>query len=429
MIHRNPAFQRAMILQQQHRYADAANELRQVLASDPHDAIAHAMLALCLFEQEKLKEATAEAQEAVGLAPDLPLAHYALGFVLFKRNWLDEALTSAREACQLDSFEPNHFALIAAIEMERRNWPGALDQAGNALAIDPDHTWATNLRAMALVKLGRRSEAAATMGEALSRDPENAISHANQGWTMLNAGDHRQAMIHFREALRLDPTQGWAKAGMVEALKSSFFLYRWLLMFFLWMGRLSSRAQWGVVIGAWFAYQVLRNVANRNPSLAPFLWPILWTYIAFVAMTWLAYPLFNLVLRLHRYGRYALAREQILGANSIGLVLALALTFLGVGLWRGNEMLIVAALHCALLIIPVAGAFTCPAGWPRNVMLAAAGLLALVSVAYLVLSQRAVARNDEPALDDLTPLLFLFMFGILASSFATNALAKVKPRQ
>ena len=423
-----PQFQRAMILQQQHRYGDAAREFRQVLASDPHDAMAHALLALCLLEQDQKKEATREAQEAVGLAPDLPLAHYALGLVLLKRNWLDEARASVAEAVRLDSFNPNHFALLAAIEFERRNWPAALEQAENALAIDPDHNWSTNLRAMALVKLGRRSEAAATMGAALSRNPENAVSHANQGWTLLHQGDHKQAMIHFREALRLDPNLDWAKAGMVEALKSSFFLYRWLLRFFLWMARLGGRAQWGIIIGAWLGYQVLRNVADKNPRAAPYLWPILAAYIAFVAMTWVAYPLFNLVLRLHRYGRYALSREQILGANFIGVLLALAVAALIAWRVTGNALLAITALICGLMVIPVSGAFICPKGWPRNVMLSVVAALALIGVSYVALAAQALRREDLAMLQNANELLHLFALGVLASSIATNALSRARPR-
>src|SRR5687768_5670263 len=314
---------RAQILQQQHRHADAARELRQHLGTEPHDAVAHAMLAVSLLELDQAKDATAEAQQAVGLAPDLSFAHYALAFVLYKRNWLDEARDAAAEAVRLESFNPNHFALLSAIEMERRNWPGALDHAASALQIDPDNDWAINLRAMALVKLGRREEAAQTMGDALAKDPENAYSHANQGWTLLHRGDHRKARVHFREALRLDPTMDWAKAGMVESLKSGFWPYKMLLLFWLWMARLSGKAQWGVILGAWIGSRIIRTVAQNNPGAGKFLWPIFYVYVAFVIATWLAYPLLNLMLRLHRDGRYALSREQVIQSNITGILLTI----------------------------------------------------------------------------------------------------------
>jgi tetratricopeptide (TPR) repeat protein len=420
-VNANPQFQRALLLQQQHRYKDAANELRQVLASDPNHAPAHAMLAMCLIELDDLKTATTEAQQAVGEAPDLALTHYALGFVMLRRGWLDEAKLSAEQCIRLDSFDPAHFALLSAIEMERRNWPGALEQAEHGLAIDPDHSWCTNLRAMALVKLGRRDEAQVAMGQALSRNPDSAISHANQGWTLLHQGNHKQAMVHFKEALRLDPNLDWAKAGMVEALKSSFFLYRWLLMFFLWMARLSGRAQWGVIIGAYIAYIILDNIARKNPSVAPFLWPILFAYIGFVAMTWVAVPLFNLMLRLHRYGRYALSPDQVASSNWIGAMLLIALISVIAMLASGLSPLGLLAIIAALLVIPIAGAYGCHPGWPRQVMFGAFALMAIIGIASVCLA-------FEHHNDDAIQLLNLFALCVLVVSFGTNALRQVRPK-
>ena len=427
----NPRFQRAVILQQQRRYADAAAEFRQLLAAEPNDALVHALLALCLIEKGDLKEATAEAQQAVGFAPDLPVAHFAMGYGLLKRSWLEEAKAAAQEAVRLDAFEPDYFALLAAIEMERRNWPAALEHADKGLALNPDHSWSTNLRAMALVKLGRRDEASAAMGEALSRNPESAIGHANQGWTLLHRGDHKQAMVHFKEALRLDPNLDWAKAGMVEALKSSFFLYRWLLRFFLWMARLSGRAQWGVIIGAYVGYNVLRSVARSNPQVAPYLWPLLVAYIAFVVMTWVAYPLLNLVLRLHRFGRYALSRDQVASANWIGSLVAIGLAAITARYLTGIYPLRELAMVAGFLVIPVAGAYSCPRGWPRQVMFAGAALMALLGGTAVSLALRAfvtLGRADYTFPDDADQLFTLFLLCVLVSSFGSNALRQVRPK-
>jgi Tfp pilus assembly protein PilF len=57
--------------------------------------------------------------------------------------------------------------------------------------------WCTNLRAMALVKLGRNDDATRRSDDALQEDPENALTHANQGWALLYARDHRRALEHF----------------------------------------------------------------------------------------------------------------------------------------------------------------------------------------------------------------------------------------
>jgi hypothetical protein len=208
---------------------------------------------------------------------------------------------------------------------------------------------------------------------------------------------------------------------MVEALKSSFFLYRWLLWFFLWMARLSGRAQWAIIIGAYVGYNVLRNVARNNPAAAPYLWPILYAYIAFVIMTWVAYPLLNLVLRLHRYGRYALSRDQVASANWIGALLVIAAAALGAYLATGLDPLGGLALVAGLLVIPMAGAYACHTGWPRQVMFAAAAVMALLGGASVYLAFQG--RYDQAI-----GLLNVFAICVLVSSFGVSALQQVRPR-
>ena len=177
------------------------------------------------------------------------------------------------------------------------------------MSIDPQHAGCVNLRAIALVRLGRKAEAAQTIDAALSRDPHNAVTHANQGWALLHQGQHRQALEHFRQgAMRINPELDWARAGMVEALKARHLIYRLMLRYFLWMSRLNRRAQWGLVVGAYLAYQVLIWAGRAEPRLRPIVWPLAIGYVAFVYLTWIAMPLFDLLLRLNRFGRHAVSR-------------------------------------------------------------------------------------------------------------------------
>ncbi len=211
----NPNLERALLLFQQSRHELAENELRQALASEPDDAYAHALLALCLSEREKFDEATSEARQAIQLAPDFPFAHYAHAHVLYDRNRYPEALAAIQEAIRLDSTDADYFSLLASIHFHERRWSGALQAAEQGLQFDPEHIGCTNLRAMAMVKLGRKAEAGATIDAALAKNPDNAITHANQGWTLLEKGEPKKALEHFRESLRLDPTNEWARHGIV----------------------------------------------------------------------------------------------------------------------------------------------------------------------------------------------------------------------
>ena len=294
----NAHFDRALLLYQQSRYDLAEQELRQALAEEPNDASSHALLSLCLCNRKEFPAATREAEEAIHLAPDVAFTHYALAYTLYHRDQLQQAEAAIQQALELAPWDADYHALLASIRFAQRRWADALEAAEHGLSFDAEHTGCVNVRAMALVKLGRRAEAGATIGEALRRDPEDALTHANQGWTLLEQSQPEKAMEHFREALRLEPNLEWARQGIVEALKARHWLYRQMLRYFLWMSRLSSRARWGVLLALLFAQQVLASAVP--PALAPLGDILFWCLLVFVLLTWTADPLFNLLLRLNR---------------------------------------------------------------------------------------------------------------------------------
>ena len=405
----NPHLQRALVLFEQGRAPLAEEELRKALALEPGDPLAHALLGLCLLDVERYDEAESEARLGVGAAPDFPFAHRALGSVLHRRRRLDEAEAAAVEAVRLDPSDASSWSLRAAIRYDRRDWAGALQAAEEGLAQDPRHSGCANLRALSLIKLGRRSEASAGLEFALARDPEDALTHANQGWALLHQGDPRKALEHFREAVRLDPTMDHARAGIVEALKARNPLYGLLLKYFLWTSRLSRKAQWAVLVGGVLLRGSLAELAGR------YAWavPLLYASLAFVLMTWLAMPLFNLALRLNRFGRLALSDEQVRASNWVGGVLACALLGLGIWLAGGRAEALLAGIGCVLLLIPVSGIWNCDPGWPRTAMAVYTGVLAMVGAGAFVWAD----------------LAWVFILGAVLSSWAGVILASVRPRR
>ena len=235
----SPHLQRAILLLQQRRMDLAEQELRRALLENPHDATALSLLANCLARQDRLEDATHTARAAIVADPGNALGYYMLGVVLRQRNRFDEAAEAVGQAIRIEPDQSTHWAELAQIELNRQHWDAALQAAERGLAHDAEDVDCTNLRAMALVKLGRREEAGQTIDVALARDPDNAVSHANRGWTLLESREPRKAMEHFREALRLNPDLDWARSGIAEAMKARNPLYRWLLAYFLWMAKLS----------------------------------------------------------------------------------------------------------------------------------------------------------------------------------------------
>jgi tetratricopeptide (TPR) repeat protein len=414
-------FQHALVLLQQSRHDLAEPELRKAIAADPDNALAHAFLARCLLERNELEDATQAAKTAIRLAPETPFAHATLALVLANRRYFNDALKSIQEALRLNPADAANYALLASIHIERREWSAALSAAEQGLEHDAEHVGCNNARAMVLTKLGRTAEAGTTLAATLNREPENAFSHANLGWTALYERNNKKALQHFSEALRLDPTLDYAKAGLVEGLKARNPIYGLMLRYFLFMGRLTSRAQWGIIVGAYLGYRFLGGLADDNPQWRPWLQPLLIAYFVFAIMTWLAAPFFNLLLRLNRYGRYALSADQRRSANLVGILALPALACLIWWLASDNGLALLGALYFGLLLLPASAIFNCDAGWPRRCM----AVYTLVLASLLPLSIPLGLLNRQ------WPILCLqgHVWGCFLSGLVANGLIMVRAKR
>lgn len=315
---------RAYLLYEQARYDLAIQELGRALAQDPDDVSAHCLLALCFSKLKRHPDAIKEAQTAVALAPDISNTYYVLGSVLDDVGRFKEAEAAAREALRLDPEDADYYALASSIRLQQKQWADALTLADLGLSHDPDHVTCTNLKAMAQVNLGQREAARLTIGSALAKDPDNALTHANKGWADLHSGQHKSALEHFREALRLNPQMEWARQGLLEALRARNPVYRILLNYFLWTSRLGGQARWIVLIGINVIPRLVNGLTPAASPYRPLADIVVGCYVVFAFLTWTAQPLVNLLLRLDRFGRYALSPRQIIASNWVGSAFLLA---------------------------------------------------------------------------------------------------------
>ena len=411
------ALQRGMMLFGQGRHDLADREFRRELSEDPDSVLAHAFLALCLLSQSKHDDALREADEAIRIAPDLAFCHFARGHALLAMTRYRDAEASAAQAVELDPDDADFRSLKANIALARRRWTEALEFADQGLALEPDHSSCLNARAMALTQLGRRDEANHTLGSALADDPDDAFTHANQGWLELHRGDHVRALDHFREALRLDPTMDWARQGIVEALKARHLIYRLMLRFSLWLGRQSQKAQWAFLLAFMFGRRILSEIAQSFPTAKPFIQPILLLSFAFLMLTWVASPLFNMLLRFNRFGRLALSDEQRTASTWIGGCAVVAMVCLAANLVTGNSVAFLAAAYFGLLLLPLTVTFGRPAGRPRLIMAVATAALALLPWPMFSVIALGEASPFAGNLDRAMNFWTLFIVGAAASSW------------
>lgn len=419
------------MLLDQSREELAVEELRQVLAESPEDPMAHAVLGICLASLKKFDEASQEVETAIHLAPEEPFVFYANSHVLQQRKRYAEAEAAISEAIGMDPYQPQYFAQLSQVQFAQRRWQDALDSSEQGLALDPEDVGCTNIHAMALVKLGRKMEAGKAIETALKRDPEDAVSHANMGWALLEKGDHKKAMEHFREALRLNPEMEWARVGIIEAMKANYFLYRLMLNWFLWMMKLTQGNQWGILIGAYIGFQVLVRTNAKHPEWSMWLLPIIIAYVAFALMTWLASPLFDLVLRLNRFGRLALSREQIITSNWVGLGVLGALTCVVLHFYPGLDGALLGAVACVFMVFPISRFYDCDEGTPRNWMIVVIVLMAMISF-FTAFPLMAFDFAPKPVIVMLAlPFLIcskIFVYAAIGMQIAVNVLVQMTQR-
>lgn len=406
---------RARLLLQQSRPADAEREAGLAVAQAPDRPEAHALLALSRLEQKKHALALVAARTALGLAPDGARYHYIHALALHGFDKNKEAVAAVEEAIRLAPGDADNFSLLAAIQLNLGNREAALAAAEQALALDPESTEATNFRSMALMRLGRKEEAATTVGYALERDPESPLSHATQGWNCLHRNDPRQAREHFREALRLDPNLEFAREGMMEALKARNWLYRGLLAYFLWMTRLAPGSQWGLIIGCYFASRFVSNLASAQPDRRVLWWAILLPLYGFIYLTWTARPLFDLFLRLDRFGCHLLSREQRIASNWFAPFFFSALGALVWTAIAGTDAAFFSMFILAALSVCVSAAFTLRG---RNRLILAAAASCLAGLAILAMMPVMLGTGSGP-----NRLVLYFIYGFLGFQLLSNVLA------
>jgi tetratricopeptide (TPR) repeat protein len=413
--------ERATLLLEQSRYEMAERELRQALAASPSEASAHALLGLCLNYQLRYQEATEAAETAISLAPDLPFSHYILGYILCDRHNFPASEISVQEAIRLNPYQGCYFALLARCKYSQKLWQDALDAAIQGLAIEPENVECLNYQALSLSQLGRGNEAIAVAQDALAMSPQDATSYASSGWIMLSHGKcPNKALEYFREALRLNPTLEWARQGIVEAMKAKNPIYRLMLHYFLWSSRLNHPTRWVFTVGLYFAVRLL-IIGLHQGGLNQLVLVVAIVYLLFVILTWIADPLFTLLLRFDKFGRLALSETEIQQSNWWGVCFGIAIASLGIWLFTSHISALIGLIVFGLLLIPTAATFHCEQGWTRKTMKIYTITIATLGCASVILS--LISKTLW-----VIPIAF-FLLGSVASSWVATLLSGIKPKK
>lgn len=402
-----PTFENGLLLYQQRNYALAEKELRAVIAKEPGDGRARAILALSLAQLKKHTEAAQEARRAVGETPEDPFAHYAMGHVYLEQNEVAAAEKAAREALRLAPEYAEFHGLLAILLSRRGLWSDARKAAELGLQNDPEDLTCINIHAQALIKQHQGQKAEALLLNALRGHADVALLHANLGWVMLERGQREAAVKYLREALRLDAELEWARDGLLEAVRSRFIVYRWLLQYAFFTSRYSLQARWGMIFLTGGIARALSRIARVFPATLPVLAPVLMVYAAFVFLTWSGEAFFNLLLRLDPDGRVLLTEDEIQASNWVAALLGMVVLGVGLVALTQHVAAFILILVCVILSMLVGAVYKVDRTLParKRVMTFFYGMLGLGGLSVL-----AALINTTLLFCLITPFVLGMMF-------------------
>jgi len=403
---------RVQILFQQSKFAEAEKVLKEMLAGDPYNIHFLALLAEVKLKLDRPDEAQQIIENAIGMAPGVPDLFYIMSRINIQKNKYDEAEKNLTQAITLNPYDADYFALSANIKLARKKYNEALELADRALEIDPQNLLALNTRSTALNKLNRSQESFDTIEGALRGDPNNAYTHANYGWGLLEKGDHKKALEHFKESLKNNPNYAYAQSGMLQALKASNPVYRMFLKYAFWMSNLTAKYQWAVIIGFFLGFRALRALANTNPTLQPYLTPLIFALAIFAFSTWIITPVSNLFLRFNKYGQLLLSRKERMSSNFVAISLLIFLAGIALYLILSDERYIVIAIFGFAMMVPFSVMFS-PSKY-KNALLFYTIALAVTGLAGIGL---AFAGNRL-----FEMVSTIFVIGFVAFQWAVNFL-------
>lgn len=400
--------EKAAVLMHQERYDEAGRLLGQLLSTNPNDDTVLYFLAEIELQKENYDNSEELINQAISVNPEESNYFQLKSRIYLGRGDSKKSEMYIKEAIGINPYEAHYFAIWAHIKLLQKEYETALDIANQALEIDSSHLFALNVRSTALLKLNRKDESFDTIAEALHENPNNAYTHSNYGWGLLEKGYNKKALQHFSEALKNNPNSPHAQAGMMEALKARFIIYRWFLKYAFWMSNMTSKYQWVFIIGLYIATRTLNRVADSNAALQPFIYPIVILLALFAFSTWIINPISNLFLRLNPYGRYLLSREEKISSTAIGACVFISLLSVLASVISGNPGFFVLAVFSFTMMIPLSNIFTKPAYifYSYNIAMLILGTIAVINV-----FTSGILLNS---------ISIFYFFGLLAFQFVAN---------
>ncbi len=346
--------QRAQMLLARHRCALAEVELRRLLANDPEDGPALALLALCRLELDDPDGAEHFAGLAISGDPDQPFPYYVRALVSVNRGKLGEAVRLMHRVLELDPTDADYHWLSAAIQAALNRSEAAVEAARLGLQHDPQHVNCRNLIARERIKTGQVAEAGSLIRSSLEIDPTNAETLTLLGDLQLREGDVTAARQSYDQALMVAPGNSEAQSGLSEARRAGNAVYRRLLPLLLVGEKATQDEPIGTRVVLLALIVVLWGGAAKLPvwQTPGFFGATIGSAVLLIVI--FAKPLMNLKFSRTPLLWYALPWRERFLAGGLPVLVAWFSAAVWIG-WQGgiNNPLFLLSITCGIPLIPI----------------------------------------------------------------------------
>jgi len=205
-------------LHQAGKLTEAARRYSDVLAEDPSNCEARALLGAACLSLGQTTEAIIHLREALRINPDHAGARDNLGVALAKAGQLEEAVAHLRSALSLRPTQPETLANLGKVLVMSGQYDEAIDLLRRAVKTKTSSPQIHFHLAQALTRQGRLEEAVDVYRAVIALKPDYTIAMVNLGSLLCDLGQMAEAEALLRDAVRLSPSMSEAWNNLGSAL-------------------------------------------------------------------------------------------------------------------------------------------------------------------------------------------------------------------
>jgi tetratricopeptide (TPR) repeat protein len=215
-------FDQALALGEKGQYADAVNEWKALLETNPDDVRILNNLGFALAQTGRYEEAIPQYEKALEVNPQYYAIHNSLGRALLAVGRLDEAEVHFQKALEVYPESPELHDNLGRVLAAKGRVDEATAEFQKAVQFDPGFADAHYNLGVALASQGKVNEATPEFAKAVEANPSYVPARYNLGSALYYSQARVQdALAQWREVLRLDPNFAPAMNEAAHALAAS----------------------------------------------------------------------------------------------------------------------------------------------------------------------------------------------------------------